>query len=171
MHRDEFAKFLVVRASSPASQRRRGRLHHNSNPETESMSPIVTLRSLPPALPSKLNLQGLLALLKKLQQLAQPLATADGLRQAIEMLVQFGAAAGLNSAWISRLQNLLNDQNAFNTVLSIVAYLESLVGSGNPLANDATAPVDLAIDAQSLADWLPIVIQILQLIQSIRGNA
>jgi len=134
------------------------------------MSPTVTLRSFSPVLPSKLSLQSLLALLKKLQQLAQPLATADGLRQAIELLVQLGSAAGLNSAWISRLQSLLTDQNAFNTVLSIIAWLESLLGSGSTPASEATTPLELAIDAQSLADWLPIVLQILQLIQSIRGN-
>ena len=134
------------------------------------MSPTVMLRSFPSALPGKVNLQSLLALLKKLQQLALPLATADGLRQAIAMLVQVGTAAGLNSAWINSLQNLLNDENAFDTALSIITYLESLLGSGNTPANNAAAPAELAIDAQSLADWLPIVLQILQLIQSIRGN-
>jgi len=134
------------------------------------MSSTVTLRSLPPVLPSKVSLQSLLALLKKLQQLAQPLATADGLRQALEMLVQIGGAAGLNSAWIAQLQSLLSDQNAFNTVLSIIAYIESLLGSGNTTASVAAAPAELAIDAQTLADWLPIVLQILQLIQNIRGN-
>jgi hypothetical protein len=134
------------------------------------MSPTITLRSIPRALPSLLDLQGLLALLKKLQQFSEPLATADGLRQAIELLVQLGNAAGLNSAWIGRLQSLLTDQNAFNTVLSIIAWLESLLGSSNAPASDATAPPELAIDAQSLADWLPIVLQILQLIQSIRAS-
>jgi len=134
------------------------------------MSPTVTLRSLPPALPSKVNLQSLLALLKKLEQLAQPLATADGLRQALEMLVQIGGAAGLNPAWIAQLQSLLSDQNGFNTVLSIIAWLESLLGSGSTTAGVAAAPAELAIDAQTLANWLPIVLQILQLIQSIRGN-
>jgi hypothetical protein len=130
------------------------------------MSPTVTLRSFPPALPGNVNLQSLLALLKKLQLLAEPLATADGLRQAIEILVQLGTAAGLNSALLSRLQSLLTDQNGFNSVLSIIAYIESLLGSGAAVS----ASEELAIDAQSLADWLPIVIQILQLIQSIRGN-
>jgi hypothetical protein len=134
------------------------------------MSPTVTLRSPPPTLPSTLNLQSLLALLKKLQQLAEPLATADGLRQALEMLVEIGGAAGLNSAWIAQLQSLLSDQNAFDTVLSLIAWLESLLGSGSATASEVAAPAELAIDAQSLADWLPIVLQILQLIQSIRGN-
>ncbi len=134
------------------------------------MSPTVTLRSIPRALPSPFDLQGLLALLKKLQQFAEPLATADGLRQAIELIVELGNAAGLNSAWIGRLQSLLTDQSAFNTVLSIIAWLELLLGAGNTPASDAPAPLELAIDAQSLADWLPIVLQILQLIQSIRGN-
>ncbi|HEX3997144.1 MAG TPA: hypothetical protein VHX65_01170 [Pirellulales bacterium] len=140
------------------------------------MSQCVTLRSIPPSLPGIANLPGLLALLQKLQQLAAPLATADGLRQAIELLVQFGAAAGLNPAWLARLESLLSNTSGFNTVLSIIAYLESLGGSssssGRPVGASASpATAELAIDAQSLVDWLPIVIQILQLIQSIRGGS
>jgi hypothetical protein len=136
------------------------------------MSQTVTLRSVPPALADSVNLQSLLALLKKLQQLAEPLATADGLRQAIQMLVELGTAAGLNSAWISRLQSLLTDSSAFNTVLSIIAYIESFSSPATTMAGDVKAAnADLAIDAQALADWLPLVIQILQLIQSIRGNS
>ncbi len=132
------------------------------------MSQTVTLRTVPPALPAGVNLQTLLALLKKLEQLAESLATADGLRQAIQLLVQLGTSAGLNSAWINQLQNLLTDSDAFNTVLSIIAYLESISTS----TADATLPAnELAIDAGSLANWLPLVIQILQLIQSIRGSS
>lgn len=130
------------------------------------MSQTVTLRSFPTALPGGVKLSSLLALLKKLQQLALPLATADGLRQAIQVLVQFGAAAGLNSAWLSQLQSLLGDSGAFNTVLSIIAYLESLSS-----ANSEASNAGLTINAQSFANWLPLVIQILQLIESIGGNA
>lgn len=132
------------------------------------MSQTVTLRSVPPALPANVNLASLLAVLKKMQQLVEPLATADGLRQAIQLLVQLGTVAGSNSAWISQLQNLLADSGAFNTVLSIIAYFESL--STNK--TDSTHPAsELGIDAGSLANLLPLVIQILQLIQSIRGSS
>lgn len=140
------------------------------------MNHTVALRALPPALPGNVNLSSLLALLKKLQQLAEPLATAAGLREAIGLLVQLGGAAGLNAAFLTNLESLLTDSSAFNTVLSIIAYLESL-GTTNPPTGRPhgcdrdSAPTDLTINAQSLADWLPVVIQILQLIESIRGNS
>jgi hypothetical protein len=135
------------------------------------MSQPVTLRPGTPVLTSGLNLQSLLALLKKLQQLAEPLATADGLRQAIQLLVQVGTAAGLNSAWISQLESLLSNASAFNTVLSIITYLESLSSTASASADATVANTELAIDAQALADWLPLVIQILQLIESVRGGS
>jgi hypothetical protein len=55
--------------------------------------------------------------------------------------------------------------------LTVTLRIEPLPSSGHPSTTATPTPPDLAITLPPISNWLPIVIQILQWIQSISGNA
>ncbi len=137
----------------------------------------VSIEQFPPPIFGKL--QTLLGLLEKLRG-ASDLTTPDGLHGAIELVIELAQFAGVDQAWIDRVTGLLNDSTGFNLALAIARYVESILSptapvSGPPAASPAP-PVGVnallastTIDAKSLTDWLPIVLQIIRLIQQLRG--
>ena len=114
--------------------------------------------------------QQVLALLGDIRNLAQPLASAAGLEQALSSLVQLASLLGVNSAWISRVQSILADPAVFNVVLLIVQQLLDVGSStGTPSPSPAPTQASVMIDEQTLGQWLPFIAEIISLIQQIRG--
>jgi hypothetical protein len=131
---------------------------------------MLTLQSFPALRLAKLR--ELLDLLAAVRQISWPIETADDLRRAVALLVRLGQLVGLDPSWSARLQSILDNPAVFDIVLVIARYLSSQLATDAasdaifPLSDD---PVVLDIDAQSLAAWLPIVLQILDLLRQLRG--
>ena len=118
------------------------------------------------------NLRQIVAILAQFGSIQQPLTSADGLQQTLGLVVQLANLAGLDPTWTARVQSILDDPGIFNIVLATVQYLSGLVPMAPPGAGAPTAPVasqSLAIDEQSMIDWLPVVAELLSLIAQIRG--
>jgi hypothetical protein len=113
------------------------------------------------------RLRDLLALLMAVQQMREPISSPAGLRQAIELLARLAELLGIDPAWIERLRAILSDEHVFNIVLAIVQYLLFVLWD-----DDEVSVLDFStceVDAQSFADWFPLVVDLLTLWRILRG--
>jgi hypothetical protein len=117
---------------------------------------MVTLQSFPALRLAKLR--ELLDLIAALRQIDWPVDSADDLKAAIALLVRLSDLLGIDSQWTARLKSILEDPKVFEIVLAIVRFLSSQI------ATHGAARV-LEIEPKSLAAWLPIVLQILELLR------
>jgi hypothetical protein len=135
------------------------------------------------------RLRQIVELLGQLGQLDEPISTPGGLRAALELLVQVGTMLGIDAAWIAKLQSILSSDAAFRIVLALVRLAMEAGGalagevdderaSGAPVDESASgirlAGCDNAqtiVTAQALADWLPIVVEIIALLRALRGGS
>ncbi|MDZ4820123.1 MAG: hypothetical protein SGJ20_14240 [Planctomycetota bacterium] len=131
------------------------------------------------------KLHELLELLAALRALDQPLQTAAGLRAGLELLLRLAEFVGLDRTWSDRVREILTNPRVFDVVLALVRYfgaLVSLPGDATAAQFDASTPgrrpvstlagadeVVETIDAQALVDWLPVVLQIIELWKRLRG--
>jgi hypothetical protein len=127
------------------------------------MSPLMTIEQFPP--PALGKLIQVVDLLEQLRAATPTIGTADGLRNVVNLFGQVGQLVGVDSAWTSKLQTILADQQVFDIVLAIVKYVDSLLAP-KPPAGAVTATAT-TIDAQAFADWLPLIMQIMRLLKSL----
>jgi hypothetical protein len=117
-------------------------------------------------------LRQLLQLLANIRNLAQPLASAAGLEQALNSLVQLSNLLGIGGAWVAQLQSVLTDPTVFNVVLLIVQQLlgsDSQDGPATP--SPLPAPTQsAAADEATLNQWRPFASEMLGLLRQIRGE-
>ncbi len=69
--------------------------------------------------------------------------------------------------WVNRLEQILNDDNVFQIVLAIVPALSGwsgAVGGDNQLRVSSVSQ-QVTVHAQAFVDWLPIVVQLIQLLR------
>lgn len=99
------------------------------------------------------------------------LTSPDGLRQAIEAVLGFAQLVGLDERFIEKLRTILADEQAFEIVLAIVRFLVGriklserpeegrfqIASEGGQFSGD--------VSVRSFVDWLPAVLQILDLIR------
>lgn len=132
------------------------------------------------------RLRQIVDLLGQLGQLTEPISTPAGLRAALELPVQVGTLLGIDAAWLAKLQTVLKSDIAFRIVLALVRLaLEAsgAIADGEDFVHSSEAGAvdvlrldagdgDLAIvSSQGLADWLPVVIEIIALLRALRGAA
>jgi hypothetical protein len=99
------------------------------------------------------------------------ITTPDGLRRAIEFVLELADLIGLDEKLVERLRTILADQNVFQIVLSIVRFLAGFVDVvGEPADGrfhlssvDGQTQSDMSI--RGFLEWLPIVLQILDLLR------
>jgi hypothetical protein len=86
------------------------------------------------------------------------------------LLARLGQLVGVDPAWAARLQAILDNPAVFDIVLAIARFVSSQFATDaagdQMLAHDD--PVTLDIDAQSFTAWLPIVLQILDLLRQLK---
>ncbi len=128
------------------------------------------------SLPDLATLAELLELLAKLCDLNQPLTTPDGLRNAIELALQLGAAAGIDATWLAWLRENVEQPPVFDIVLAVVAFLSSIVEPSStnsaihawrnaPRTSATAAPPSI-----SLSQWLLLIGSLVSLLQKILGQ-
>ncbi|MEX2141326.1 MAG: hypothetical protein WD894_18820 [Pirellulales bacterium] len=119
-------------------------------------------------------LRDVVELIGRIRQIQQPITSADGLRQTLELILHFAELLGVSGELTDRLRQILADENVFQIVLGIVRFLlgaagaETETGQLRAMFADGTSVV---VEPQDFLSWLPIVVQIINLIRLIRGGA
>jgi hypothetical protein len=119
-------------------------------------------------------MRDVLELMGRIRQIQSPITSPDGLRQTIELVLHFAELLGVSGDFADRLRQILNDESVFQIVLSIVRFLLDMAGAESAEGN-LRASFDVGnatrIERQSFLSWLPIVVQIINLIRRIRCEA
>ena len=115
----------------------------------------------------------LLELLAQFGRLDQPITTPGGLRQAIQFAAAVGRLVGLDAGWLERLQAALDNEAVFGVVLALVRLAAQRATASNDDAGlrISTADTDVVLTGQAIADWLPIVLELVELIRLLRGRS
>ena len=99
------------------------------------------------------------------------ITSPDGLRRAIEFVSEIAALMGMDEGFIERVRKILADEQVFQVVLSIVQYLGGVLRTaGGPrdsrirfeAIDDSHGTI---IESEDFLEWLPVVLQTLELIQ------
>lgn len=126
----------------------------------------------------------LLELIGQIRRLPDNLTSAEGLRQALSLLLGVARFAGVDPHWIERIEAALANEALLNVLLAVVRYVYGAIAretddgiritlvdaSASRPADAGSTPDDIVVDAQSLIDWLPIAVQIIGLLRQIRGG-
>ena len=119
------------------------------------------------------RLRDMLELIGRIRQIQAPITSPDGLRQAIEFVLHTAELLGVSDELTNRLREILADENAFQIVLGIVRFLLGEMGVETSEGNIRASFADgnsVVIEPQAFLNWLPIVVQIINLIRIIRGG-
>jgi hypothetical protein len=119
------------------------------------------------------KLREFLRLLAALASIGEPITTPEGLRKALTVVLQLAQFLGLGQEFIDRVQKILADEHVFQIVLSIVQYLAGVLQMtrGQHDSRIRFVAVDgslgTIVEAQDFIEWLPFVLQLVDLIQRI----
>jgi hypothetical protein len=119
------------------------------------------------------SLRQLFELVSQIGRLSEPITSAAGLRKAIEIVVSLGRLVGIDAALVDRLQAALDNEAVFGVVLALVR----LAAQAATVSNDdrglriSSADVDVVLTGQAIADWLPIVLELIELLRALRGRS
>jgi len=118
------------------------------------------------------RLSRLAQLFAVLRRLSDPLTSPESLRQALGTLVEIAQLLGFDDDWGDKLQQMVNDERLFQIALAIVRAISGWSGNVDGLnrLHMTNASQHIVVDAQSFVDWLPIVVQIIQLLKQLRGD-
>lgn len=134
----------------------------------------ATTALAPAPLGSLSKLRDLLGLLADIRAITAPLTSADGLKQALTLVLHLADVIGVDPAWSNRLAAILADPGVFNVVLAIIKYLSGVAGaekSDNTIrVQPSASEPEVIVDETSFLAWLPVVIQLVSLLRQIRGN-
>lgn len=123
------------------------------------------------------RLRDLLRLLSELRALRDPLTSPEGLRQAIELVLRLATTFGLDQSLADSLRTIISDERIFQLVLAVIRYvagvlqLEGEMADGRLRFNSLDSAQATEVEMRSFLEWLPIVIQLLELIRGFRGIA
>jgi hypothetical protein len=115
-------------------------------------------------------------LIAAIRGLTEPITSEVGLRAAIDLVVRFADLIGIDPTWTNRLREALDDDGVFYIVLAIVQYAFGLMDGKMDGDGDGTTVVlasedgSCVVTTQSFLSWLPIVLQLIQLIRGLRGE-
>lgn len=115
------------------------------------------------------KLRDLLDLVAAVRDLDEPFGSVEQFRRLIDQVTRLGAFFGVDQTWLDRWESLLADDDLVAAVLAVARYVLSLTAKSATAsdANDAFPAV--VIDRQRYADWLPLVVEFLQLVLRLRG--
>jgi hypothetical protein len=119
------------------------------------------------------SLRQLFELVSQIGRLSEPITSPTGLRKATEIVVSLGRLVGIDAAWLDRLRTALDNEVVFGVVLALVR----LAAQAATASNDdrglriSSADADVVLTGQAIADWLPIVLELIELLRTLRGQS
>lgn len=118
-------------------------------------------------------LRDVLELIGRIREIDEPITSPEGLRQALEFILNFAELLGVSAEITDRLRRVLADENVFRIVLAIVRLLLGAAGAeaqDNKIRAFWDDGSEVLIDSNDFLDWLPIIIQIIDLLRMIIGG-
>ncbi|MCA9103051.1 MAG: hypothetical protein KDA63_17965 [Planctomycetales bacterium] len=115
-------------------------------------------------------------LIAAIGNLTDPISSEPGLRTAIELVVRFAELIGIDPSWTARLRDALDDEGVFYIVLAVVRFALGLMDTKVDFEGEGATVVlasedgSCVLTTQSFLSWLPIVLQLIQLIRGLRGE-
>jgi hypothetical protein len=111
------------------------------------------------------RMRELLELLAALREWHPTLTTIEGLRGALGVVERLATLLGADDAWLTWPRRVADDEALLAIVASIVDYLWR--GAANPHA--VAAGADASVIAAGWRDWLPLLLELIELLQALRG--
>ncbi len=119
------------------------------------------------------KIRELIDVIASLRDLSEPITTPEGLRQTVELLARVARLVGIDPAWIDRLLSILDDEATFRVVLAVVHFVlqnVSRIAVGGAVRISLTEDDDVHLTAHAFVDWLPLVMQIINLLGQLRAH-
>lgn len=119
------------------------------------------------------KLRQILDLLAAVRDLDGSLIERDGLRAYVALVLRFAELFGLDAAWIERLRGVLDNEAALELLLALVRFAASWMSRFDAETNDevrAALAATPTVDAAALAEWLPLVLWLLETWRRLRGQ-
>jgi hypothetical protein len=115
----------------------------------------------------------LLDLLAQIGRLEEPITSPGGLRKAIAIAAALGRMGGVDAAWLDRLQSALDNEAVFGVVLALIRLAAQAATASNhdEGLRVTAADADVVLTGKALADWLPIVLELIELFRAFRGQS
>ena len=131
------------------------------------------------AVTTRLSIQGLgwerltrlrdaLDLVAAIREMKDPFASPEDFRRLLTLVVRLAEQFGLEPSWLERWESLLNDDRLTQVVLAFAQYVLGILnGRERTVSPQSTQPV--VVGAQLYAEWLPLVLELLRVVLSLRG--
>jgi hypothetical protein len=131
------------------------------------------------AVTTRLSIQGLgwerltrlrdaLDLVAAIREMKDPFASPEDFRRLLTLVVRLAEQFGLEPSWLERWESLLNDDRLTQVVLAVAQYVLGILnGRERTVSPQSTQPV--VVGAQLYAEWLPLVLELLRVVLSLRG--
>ncbi|MBX3411587.1 MAG: hypothetical protein KF708_02625 [Pirellulales bacterium] len=118
------------------------------------------------------KLRQILDLLAAVRELEGSLTEPAGLRAYVGLVLRFAELFGLEPSWLERLHGVLKNDATFELLLAMVRYASSWLGRADerPGKSVRAAEAQAAVEASSLAEWLPFVLWLLETWRRLRGE-
>jgi hypothetical protein len=125
------------------------------------------------ALPDLGRLRLVLELLTQLRDIKDPLTSLDGLRASIALVLKLTELFGVSEEWRKRLAQIFSDENLLLVLLGVLRLLQGMLDTqqeNGVLHVKCEQEQVVEVTAASFAEWLPIALQLIQLLRLIRGR-
>jgi hypothetical protein len=123
----------------------------------------------PTSLPSLSKLQDVLNLLAEFRDLSNPFDSPATLKSTLELLADLGTILGINRELLNWLTDIESNTPLLDLILSAGRFLESLIAPPSPTTTPPTSTI--TIQSLGLTQLLPLIIELVQLLRRLRGNA
>ena len=130
-------------------------------------APMVSTLAVLPGLPVVRMIRGA-RLLERLQEFAGQLDDPATLRATIQTLVELGDVFGLDKDWTSWLRGVMQSDDSIAALARVFGWLER---AGRLFTNRVDdVQVQAAIEPQSFLTWLPVALQLAELLAKLIGS-
>jgi len=117
------------------------------------------------------RLRQILDLLAAVREIEGSLTERDGLRGYVELVLRFAELFGLESEWIERLRGVLENDASLDLLLALVRFAANWMGRlERNGGGDLHATSSATVEAAALAEWLPLVLWLLETWRQLRGT-
>jgi hypothetical protein len=133
----------------------------------------VPLELDPRTLPDLLTLRQTLVFVTQLRGVQQPLTTPAGLIATVRILLRLAQLSGVDESWRQRLRKVEREESVQHIVLGLLRFLLGEAGeelTGGNLRVELTGGELVELSPETIARWLPLAIQLIQLLRTGRGQ-
>jgi len=132
----------------------------------------------PVVLPSGLfdrtgRLRQMLDLLAAVRELDGTITEPAGLRAYVALVLRFAELFGIDSVWIDRLRSVVENDATLELLLAIVRFAANWLGrldEQDPELVRAAHSSTASVEGTVLAEWLPLVLWLLETWRRLRGE-